>query len=68
MYSEYERQKDKRGFHQRRALFTGPVYGYPPERIKPTKIVKWNEEGQPIYEEVGGSDQQQQQQEQEAAA
>ena len=56
MYSEYERQKDKRGFNQRRALFTGPIYGYPPDRIKPTKIVRWNEEGQPIYEEGSGGE------------
>ena len=53
MYSEYERTKDKRTFGNRRELYVGPVYGYPAERIKPHRIVKWNDEGLPIYEESG---------------
>lgn len=54
MYSKYERQKDKRSYGDRKVLYTGPQYGMPAERIKPTKIVRWNEEGLPIYEEGGG--------------
>jgi troponin T len=50
MYSKYERQKDKRSYDDRKVLYTGPMYGTPPERIKPQKAVKWNEEGLPIYE------------------
>jgi troponin T len=51
MYSKYERQKDKRSYDERLTLYTGPQYVYPPERIKPTKIVGWNEEGLPMYRE-----------------
>jgi len=54
MYSKYERQKDKRSYVDRKVLYTGPQYGMPAERIKPTKIVRWSEEGLPIYEEGGG--------------
>ena len=51
MYSKYERQKDKRSYDDRKVLYTGPQFGFPAERIRPTKIVRWNEEGLPIYEE-----------------
>jgi troponin T len=51
MYSKYERQKDKRSYDERLVLFTGPQFLSPPERIKPQKIVRWNEEGMPIYED-----------------
>jgi len=51
MYSKYERQKDKRSYNDRHVIFTGPQYGYPAERIAPTKVVRWNEEGLPTYEE-----------------
>ena len=56
MYSKYERQKDKRSYGDRKVIYTGPQYGMPAERIKPSKVVRWNEEGLPIYEEppVGG--------------
>jgi troponin T len=51
MYSKYERQKDKRSYVERKVIYTGPTFVLPPERIKPSKIVKWNEEGMPQYEE-----------------
>jgi hypothetical protein len=53
MFSKYERQKDKRTYDDRKVLYTGPQFGCPPERIKPQKVVAWNEEGLPIYS--GGS-------------
>jgi len=49
MFSKYERQKDKRTYDDRKVLYTGPQFGCPAERIKPNKIVSWNEEGLPIY-------------------
>ena len=49
MYSKYERQKDKRSYEDRLLLFTGPQFVSPPERIKPQKAVRWNDEGLPIY-------------------
>ena len=49
MFSKYERQKDKRTYTDRKVLYTGPQFLYPPDRIKPNKIVAWNEEGTPIY-------------------
>lgn len=52
MFSKYERQKDKRSYGNRRDIFTGPVYGYPAERIKPKRIVAWDENtGLPLYKE-----------------
>jgi len=51
MYSKYERQKDKRSYVERKVIYTGPTFVLPPERIRPSKIVKWNEEGMPQYEE-----------------
>jgi troponin T len=54
MYSKYERQKDKRSYEERLQLFTGPQYLYPPERIRPKKIIRWNEEGMPIYGDADG--------------
>jgi len=54
MYSKYERQKDKRSYVDRKVIYTGPTFVLPPERIKPSKIVKWNEEGMPQYEEGAG--------------
>lgn len=52
MYSKYERQKDKRSYDERFQLYTGPQYLYPAERIKPKKIIRWNEEGMPIYTDL----------------
>jgi len=54
MFSKYERQKDKRTYDDRKVLYVGPMYGSPAERIKPNKVVRWNEEGLPMYEEAGG--------------
>ena len=53
MYSKYERQKDKRSYGELLTLYTGPQFFYQPERIKPAKVVRWSEEGLPIYSEVG---------------
>ena len=52
MYSKYERQKDKRSYDERLNLYTGPQYLYPAERIKPTKVVRWGDEGLPQYTEA----------------
>jgi troponin T len=51
MFSKYERQKDKRTYDDRKVLYTGPMFGFPAEKIKPVKSVKWNEEGLPMYAE-----------------
>jgi len=51
MFSKYERQKDKRTYDDRKVLYTGPQFGCPAERIKPQKIVAWNEEGLPTYQD-----------------
>jgi troponin T len=55
MFSKYERQKDKRSYVERKVVYTGPQYILPPERIRPTKTIKWNEEGMPEYHEGGGA-------------
>jgi len=55
MYSKYERQKDNRSYEDRLHLFTGPQFVSPPERIKPHKVVQWNEEGLPIYTDEDAS-------------
>jgi len=51
MYSKYERQKDKRSYEDRLQLFTGPQYVSPPDRIKPQKAIRWNDDGLPVYTE-----------------
>jgi troponin T len=51
MFSKYERQKDKRSYRERKVVYTGPQYVLPPERIRPTKSITWNEEGMPQYHE-----------------
>jgi len=50
MFSKYERQKDKRTYVDRKDVYTGPQFACPTDRIKPQKIIKWSEEGLPIYE------------------
>jgi len=50
MYSKYERQKDKRSYGDRKVLYTGPQWASPTEKIKAQKIIKWTEEGLPLYE------------------
>jgi troponin T len=54
MYSKYERQTDKRPYTEKKNVYGGPTWAMPVERIRPQKIVRWNEEGLPIYEEKGG--------------
>jgi troponin T len=56
MYSKYERQKDKRNYGDRREIFTGPVYGYPADRIVPQRVVQWGEDGLPIYADLEGAE------------
>jgi hypothetical protein len=56
MFSKYERQKDKRTYPERKTVYTGPQYILPPEKIKPTKIVKWGEQGLPVYEDIPGAE------------
>lgn len=55
MFSKYERQKDKRNYDERKTLFTGPQFLYAADKIRPQKIVKWSEEGLPIYEDIPGA-------------
>jgi len=56
MFSKYERQKDKRTYVDRKVLYTGPQFVLPPERIKPTKIIRWNDEGMPVYGDETGAE------------
>jgi len=49
MYSKYERQKDKRPYVERKDMYSGPQWSVPPDRIKPKKLIKFNDEGVPIY-------------------
>lgn len=43
MYSKYERQKDKRAYQERQNIFSGSMYAYPPDRIKPKRKIEWEE-------------------------
>lgn len=52
MYSASERQKDKRSYDERHAVFHGPTWRYPAKRIKPKRVLRWDEEGVPIYEDL----------------
>lgn len=55
MYSEYERQKDPRGYGDRQVIFKGPVYGHAADRVLPMRQVTWNEStGLPVYTELAG--------------
>jgi len=56
MYSIYERQKDKRSFPDRKTFFAGPQFILPPNKIKPTRIVRWGDQGLPVYEEIEGAE------------
>lgn len=56
MFSQFERQKDNRTYVDRRDIFLGPTYVLPPNRIVPTKILKWSDDGLPIYEEMEGGE------------
>jgi len=55
MYSKYERQKDLRTYPERQTVYTGPTFLFPAARIQPTRIIKWNEGGLPVYEEMAGA-------------
>jgi len=56
LYSRFERQPDKRAYGEKHTVFTGPTYLFPAEKVKATKIVKWDENtGLPIYEEIPGA-------------
>ena len=57
MFSKYERQKDKRSYDDRLQIFTGPQFVSPPERIKPQKVIHWNDEGLPSYDDAASNDQ-----------
>jgi len=52
MFSKYERQKDKRNYKERKTIYVGAQYATPTERIKPSRMVKWNESGMPNYEDL----------------
>jgi len=55
MYSQFERQKDKRAYDERKTIYKGPVYGFAAEKIKPERRVTWNPDtGLPEYEELSG--------------
>jgi troponin T, fast skeletal muscle len=54
MYSEFERQKDKRSYNDCKKLYVGPLFGYPAERVKPTKQLVWGEDGLPQYVNMWG--------------
>lgn len=51
MYSKYERQTDKRPYSEKKCVYGGPTWATPVERIRPKKIVRWTDEGLPIYGE-----------------
>ena len=55
MYSAFEMQKDKRGYGNRRDVFTGPMVIYPEDRINPYRKVKWNDLGLLEYEMIPGA-------------
>jgi len=56
LYSRFERQPDKRAYGEKFTVFTGPTYLFPAEKIKPERIVKWDENsGLPIYEDLPGA-------------
>ena len=55
MFSEFERQMDKRTYDDKKVNFCGPVFAEPIARITPKRIVKWNESsGLPEYEYMEG--------------
>lgn len=55
MYSQFERQKDPRGWGQRQTVFTGPHVLYAADKIPATRIVKFNADtGLPEYEDIPG--------------
>lgn len=55
MFSEFERQMDKRTYDDKKVNFVGPVYAAPVAKIPPKRLVKWDESsGLPVYEYVEG--------------
>ena len=55
MYSQFERQMDKRPYVDRKDLYKGPVYGFAAAKIDPERRVIWDEgTGLPLYEDIPG--------------
>ena len=55
MFSEFERQKDKRTYGDKRGNFVGPVFAEPTQKVAPKRIIKWDENtGLPTYEYMEG--------------
>ena len=55
MFSEFERQMDKRTYDDKKVNFVGPVFAEPVAKIPPKRIVKWDEStGLPAYEYLEG--------------
>lgn len=54
MFSQFDRQTDKRLYGCKRNVFTGAMWIPMPERINPYRAVKWNEQGLLEYELIPG--------------
>lgn len=55
MYSQFERQKDKRKYGDRHDVFHGPTWVAPPDRVLAYKNVVWDENtGLPSYVDIPG--------------
>jgi len=54
MFSQFDRQMDKRGFGTRQDVFAGPVFGFPAKRVEPCRKIVWTEDGRPEYEDLPG--------------
>nr|P86929.1 RecName: Full=Antimicrobial peptide lumbricin-PG; AltName: Full=Lumbricin-PG; Flags: Precursor [Metaphire guillelmi] len=49
-FSRYARMRDSRPWSDRKNNYSGPQFTYPPEKAPPEKLIKWNNEGSPIFE------------------
>lgn len=56
MFSQFERQKDKRIYKDRKTLFTGPVFALQAAKIQPERRLIWSEQGLPQYEDIPESE------------
>jgi len=55
MYSQFERQKDKRKYGERHEVFRGETWVFPPDRITARRKINWDENtGLPSYECLPG--------------